>query len=141
MVFMQYDRQKCLTFMRYLHASHHFGESSSRRCLPPSPLLPRRSAHRGRRAPAGFAGYYDFGGKMKNPRVWQMLIDRNLLNREEVDVLLKKAANHSNIVSMWALNVIQKEIEEKRIQPSLYALFAADCVGVRSGVGKLKGLV
>lgn len=78
---------------------------------------------------------------MKNPRVWQLLIDRNLLNREEVDLLLKKAANHSNIVSMWALNIIQQEVDAKRLQPSLYALFAGDCIGVRSGVGKLKGLV
>lgn len=110
MVFMQYDRPKCVTFMRYLHAAHHLG-------------------------------YYDFGGKAKNPRMWQLLIDRNLLNREEVGVLLKKAANHSNIVSMWALNIIQHEIDAKRIQPALYAVFAADCIGVRSGVGKLKGLV
>jgi len=52
-----------------------------------------------------------------------------------------QAGNHAALVICWALQLINAEVDAKRLQPALFAVFTGDCVNLRAAVQKMRSLV
>jgi len=89
--------------------------------------------------------YMNFGGKLTNPRSWEMLRDRNLLSAEECEYLNGKSSplrpGSSKLIHVlgWAYQLLQREVKEGRVSPPVGNLFIAEMMTLRSACGAMTG--
>lgn len=84
-------------------------------------------------------GYYWYGGHLKDPYFWQMMLDRRLLSQGEIKWLMAKGDNHCQIVSAWAIQLIRTEVEQKRVEPVLQNTFNEIVKNMRQGATSFFG--
>jgi predicted membrane chloride channel (bestrophin family) len=89
--------------------------------------------------------YMNFGGKLTNPRSWEMLRDRNLLSPEECEYLngktspLRPGSAKTPHVLGWAYQLVTREIKEGRLAPPLGNFFITEMMSLRGACGALIG--
>ena len=89
--------------------------------------------------------YMNFGGKLTNPRSWEMLRDRNLLSPEECEYLngksspLRPGSSKTTHVLGWAYQLVLLEVKEGRLPAAASGAFITEMMSLRGACGALTG--